>query len=127
MLWMLLSLAVQIPFDYPDFTRHENLRIVGDARHASEVLRLTEAKNQKAGAAWHTHKQSVTGGFDTTFKLRLTHQRGLGDGADGLAFVLQNSGDKALAGRGSAGGWGFGDGQRNKRAQGIPRAIAIFF
>jgi len=51
----------------------------------------------------------------------------LGEGADGFAFVLQNNGPGALAGRGSAGGFAFGDGSRNRNSPGIPNSIAVFF
>jgi Legume lectin domain len=114
-------------FDYRDFAAHRNLNTAGDAYYAGKVLRLTAAKTMKAGAAWYGSKEPVTSGFDTTFQFRLSKQGGLGYGADGLAFVLQNSGPSAVAGRGSAGGWGVGDGQRNRHSPGIPRALAIFF
>ena len=91
------------------------------------VLRLTEARVNVAGAAWYGEKQPVSQGFDTTFQFKLTEQGGLGNGADGFAFVVQNSDPSAVAGRGSAGGWGFGDGHRNKNRPGIPRALAVFF
>src|SRR6185369_13230439 len=101
--------------------------LAGNAHYSGKVLRLTDAKKQQAGAVWYATREPVTAGFDTTFVFKLTKQGGLGNGADGLAFVLQNTGPSAIAGRGSAGGWGVGDGQRNHRSAGIPRAIAIYF
>lgn len=95
------------PFDFPDFTSHQNLNIVGDAHYSGNAVRLTDARLQMAGGVWYTAKEPVAGGFDTTFKFQLTEQGGLGNGADGLAFVLQNDAPSALAGRGSAGGWGW--------------------
>jgi Legume lectin domain len=115
------------PFDYRDFTSRTGLNIVGSARYVANFLRLTAAREQEAGGVWHVTKEPITSGFDTTFQFRLTQPGGLGLGADGLAFVLQNHGPSSLAGRGSAGGWGLGDGQRNRHSSGIPRAIAIFF
>ena len=50
-----------------------------------------------------------------------------GWGADGFAFVLQNDGPDAMAGRGSAGGFALGDGWRDPTMPGIPRSIAVFF
>ena len=50
---------------------------------------------------------------------------GAGGGADGLAFVLQNSGPEALGGRGSGGGFALGEG--GDAGQGIARSIAVFF
>jgi hypothetical protein len=114
-------------FNYPDFTSHDNLSTAGDAHYVNHAVRLTDARLQMAGAVWCVDKQPVSSGFDTTFLFKLTGQGGLGNGADGLAFVLQNSGPTALAGKGSAGGWGVGDGQGHHNKPGIPRAIAIFF
>jgi hypothetical protein len=119
--------APQTPFDFPDFASHQNLNIAGNAHYSGSILRLTDATQQRAGGVWYVNKEPVANGFDTTFRFKLTDQGGLGNGADGLAFVLQNNGPSALAGRGSAGGWGLGDGQRNHNSPGIPRAIAIFF
>jgi hypothetical protein len=115
------------PFDFPEFRLHQNLNVVGAARYAGSVLRLTDARLNTSGAAWYPSKEPVASGFDTEFQFQLTEPGGLGSGADGLAFVLQSSGASALAGRGSAGGWGLGDGHRDRRSPGIPRAIAIFF
>ena len=74
-----------------------------------------------------TEKQAVLNGFETTFQFQLTEQGGLGKGADGFAFVLQNAGPDALAGRGSSGGWALGDGFGDRQRPGIPLSIAIFF
>jgi hypothetical protein len=115
------------PFDYRDFSSPHDLNIVGSARYTNKVVRLTDARLQQAGGVWYTAKQPVSSGFDTTFTFRLTNQGGLAHGADGIAFVLQNDGPSALAGRGSSGGWGVGDGQRDYDSPGIPRAIAVFF
>ncbi len=114
-------------FEFRDFISPSNLNLVGEARLPGKYLRLTEARTNIAGAAWYSSKEPVSRGFDTTFQFRLTGQGGLGNGADGFAFVVQNSDPSAVAGRGSAGGWGFGDGHKNKNISGIPRALAIFF
>jgi hypothetical protein len=63
----------------------------------------------------------------TSFRFQLTGQGGLGPGADGFAFVLQNSGPEAIAGPGSAGGFAVGGGQRDPHQPGIPRSLAVFF
>jgi hypothetical protein len=115
------------PFEYRGFASHPNLNIAGAAHYIDKTLRLTDAEGQSAGAAWHGNKEPLTAGFDTTFTFRFTEQGGNHHGADGLALVLQNSGPSAVAGRGSAGGWGSGDGLGHHDSPGIPRAIAIFF
>ena len=105
----------------------DHLHTLGSARLDGGILRLTPAVNDQAGAAWLGEKQAVLNGFETTFRFQLTEQGGLGKGADGFAFVLQNAGPDALAGRGSSGGWALGDGMGDAKRPGIPLSIAIFF
>lgn len=80
-----------------------------------------------SGAAWIEQKQVLAHGFTVKFQFQLTAQGGLNRGADGLAFVIQNQGGHALAGRGSAGGFALGDGRGDHNSHGIPHSIAIFF
>ena len=101
------------------------VEFAGDAAMSAQVLRLTPARPRMVGAAWLVAKQQVSTGFETTFDFRLTHQGG--GGADGFAFVLQNSGPHAIAGRGSAGGFAMGDGHGDPHSPAIPSSIAIFF
>ncbi len=103
------------------------LQLVGDAEVWQNRIRLTPAIPQMAGAAWFLDRQPVAAGFEMLFQFELTQQGGLGNGADGFAFVLQNNGPEALAGRGSAGGFALGDGRRDRSRPGIPRSIAVFF
>jgi len=79
------------------------LNLVGDASHHQQRIRLTPAENDQKGAAWHPEKMHVANGFDVSFDFQLTEFGGLGPGADGLAFVIQNDGPRALAGIGSSG------------------------
>lgn len=125
---LLLSalLRAQPGFPLRDFSSRAGLRLKGSAFTAGSVLRLTPAERQRAGAAWLLDKVNLASGFDTSFQFQLTRQGGLGPGADGFAFVLQNSGPDALGGRGSAGGFAFGDPHLYDDA-GIPQSIAIFF
>ena len=101
------------------------VEFAGDAAMSGNVLRLTPARPRMAGAAWLATKQQVSTGFETTFDFRLTHQGG--GGADGFAFVLQNIGPRAIAGRGSAGGFAMGDGHGDPHSPAISSSIAIFF
>jgi hypothetical protein len=123
-----LSLSRQetaaIRFD--DFASTQTLQLMGDASIKDKALRLTGARNNRSGAAWAVEKQTVGSGFDTTFQFKLTKQGGLGNGADGFAFVVQNSGTRALGGRGSAGGFAVED-PTYSRNKGIPWSIAVFF
>jgi Legume lectin domain len=112
---------------FEDFASVRELTLVGDATVARKTLRLTPAKGDRSGAAWLHEKQPVGSGFETTFQFRLTHQGGLGHGADGFAFVLQNSGPEALGGRGSAGGFAVTDPAYHHKEMAIPWSIAVFF
>jgi hypothetical protein len=114
-------------FAFDDFSSTQGLQLVSDAGKKGSVLRLTRAEDFKSGAAWFVQKQAVANGFETTFRFQLTDQGGLGDGADGFAFVLQSVGPNAIAGRGSAGGFALGDGVGDRRKPGIPNSIAVFF
>ena len=97
------------------------LSLVGSARLAGSSLRLTPSQNDLAGAAWVREKQPVANGFESNFQFQLTEPGGAGHGADGLAFVLQNSGPSALGAGGGGGGFALG------ADSGIPQSIAIFF
>jgi hypothetical protein len=116
----------EIHFD--DFASGEGRSLVGDARVSGKVLRITRARAEQSGAFWFREKQSVLLGFDTTFQFQLTNQdRLFFRGADGFAFVLQNSGPEALGGLGSAGGFGVADSIGTPSHAGIPWAVAVFF
>jgi hypothetical protein len=104
-----------------------DLQLVGSAELLSGRLRLTPSVMDSVGAAWYSEKQAVGGGFTATFQFQLTDQQGVGPGADGFAFVLQNSGPNAIGNRGSAGGFGLGELKRYKNGRGIPRSLAVFF
>lgn len=129
--WLAFAAALQAQteptFNFPDFSSLHALNLVSSARQAGRTLRLTPGRNDLIGAAWHTSKQNISGGFETEFQFQLTGQGGLGKGADGFAFVLQNSGPDAIGGAGSSGGFALGDGHFNSRVKGIPRSIAVFF
>jgi hypothetical protein len=112
---------------FEDFASHPGLKLAGDAAVSGKALRLTPARGNRSGAVWLVEKQPVGSGFDTSFEFRLTRQGGLGHGADGFAFVLQNSGPGALGGRGSAGGFAVADSNFHPREPGIPFSIAVFF
>jgi len=82
---------------FPDFSTTGGLDIVSDAQIVDDRLRIAPAASYTLGAAWFNEKQSVYGGFQTTFQFQLTDQGGDTDpdngtpGADGFAFVIQNS------------------------------------
>ncbi len=113
---------------FEDFASIRELSLVGDAQVTGETLRLTPAKRDRAGAAWFREKQKVGSGFETTLQFQLTDPGGMGHGADGFAFVLQNSGPEALGGRGSAGGFAVEDHAfHDRRERFVPWSFAVFF
>ncbi len=90
---------------------------------SSTVLRLTTATNGLASSAWYTAPQNVTTGFTTTFSFQIGHPNTYH--ADGIAFVIQNSGTTALGSSGC--GIGFGGGDCVTGNGGIPKSVAIEF
>src|SRR3569623_2007703 len=98
------------------------IHLVGDAQQLDDRVRITRARPFLAGALWFEPAQRVGSGFDATFTFQITKPGGLGRGADGFAFVLQNEGLAAMAGRGSAGGFALGDGHNDPNAPGIPHS-----
>lgn len=78
-----------------------------------KILRLTPGGYRQSGSAWSTTKLDVTRSFESKFKVYLHHFR---PGADGIAFVVQTEGPRAL------GGWGGGIGYR-----GIKPSLAVEF
>ncbi|MEU8659653.1 L-type lectin-domain containing protein [Actinoplanes philippinensis] len=77
------------------------------------VIRLTDGGYRQSGSAWSTEQVDLTTSFETTFK---AHLRSGKRGADGIAFVAQGEGPRAL------GGWGGGLGYR-----GIHHSVAVEF
>jgi len=103
------------------------LNLVGDAHMRGDTIRLTRARNDVGGAVWRVEKQPLARGFETVFDFQISKPGGLGKGADGFAFVIQNQGTNALAGLGGAGGFASADGVHGGDTPGIPYSLAIFF
>ncbi len=90
--------------DYPDFSlAGEELALLGSSLLINDFpqtpqpgnafrLRLTPDVGNRLGAAWRTERVSLGGGFDTTFGFHLTTAF-RGYGAEGLSFIVQNTGD----------------------------------
>ncbi|MEU4242135.1 L-type lectin-domain containing protein [Actinoplanes sp. NPDC026619] len=77
------------------------------------ILRLSAGGFRQSGSAWDRQMLDLTDSFESTFKVYLHHGQ---PGADGIAFVVQAEGPRAL------GGWGGGLGYR-----GIKRSVAVEF
>ncbi|GAA2604839.1 L-type lectin-domain containing protein [Paractinoplanes durhamensis] len=87
--------------------------ITSSGRVHQRILRLSAGGFRQAGSAWDRQKLDVTDSFESTFKVYLHHGA---PGADGIAFLVQSEGPRAL------GGWGGGLGYR-----GIKRSVAVEF
>src|SRR5882724_6060195 len=77
------------------------------------ILRLTAGGFRQSGSAWSTQKLDLTESFESVFKVYLHNGK---PGADGIAFLVQTQGPRAL------GGWGGGLGYR-----GIKQSVAVEF
>jgi hypothetical protein len=89
-------------FSYTDFSNTTKLKFAGKANKYNNYLRLTSSINHLVGAAWYFQQIPIRNGFTTEFKFRFSE--GFNDnaednsqpGADGIAFVIQNSGPGAI-------------------------------
>jgi hypothetical protein len=94
--------------------RNGTADIITSSGHLRQrILRMTAGGFRQTGSAWDRQKLDLTESFESTFKVYLHHGR---PGADGIAFLVQSEGPRAL------GGWGGGLGYR-----GIRKSVAIEF
>ena len=106
-------------FNFIDFEDSESFTFLNAANITSEnTIEITPSQNSQIGAFWFTqHKLLITDGFSTEFDFKISEGEGSQQGgADGFAFVIQNSEPEAL------GNSGFGIGYH-----GIQNGIAIEF
>jgi uncharacterized repeat protein (TIGR01451 family) len=93
------------------------------------ALQMTSSGGNQTGSSWFFTPQTVTNGFSTTFQFKFTNPSA--SPADGIAFIIQNSGTAAIGVTGGSGGAiGYGDADSNanpSQGQGIPNSLAIEF
>jgi peptide-N4-(N-acetyl-beta-glucosaminyl)asparagine amidase len=102
--------------NYPSFPNSSGLTLLNAAVVNGGVLSVTPSTFAVSGQAWYQQPQDVADPFRTTFQFQITDLQGLGPGADGFAFVIQNQGLGAAGGGGSDIGYG-----------GIPDSVAVEF
>ena len=88
---LLTGRALGASVGYADIASPTNLIFQADARLVGDFVRLTPSHNNtvgRVGGLWLQSKQAVVGGFETTFRFRMTDK--VRDGADGLVLVLQD-------------------------------------
>jgi Legume lectin domain len=111
--------------DFSEFAADKGLTLNGAAKLASagdrKVLRVTPAEETQAGSAFFTEKVALKDGFETTFTFQITEAQE--PGADGFAFVIQNSSPRALGSPGSGLGYGVADAGEDA----IARSLAVEF
>ena len=116
---LLINLAyspVFAQFGYREWTHLDSLSLVGDVWAAFDHLSLSPAARMTRGAVWYKTKQAIDN-FETIFQYSVSGGGGIGGGyADGIAFVIQNSGIDAIGVEGGAIGYG-----------GISNSLAIEF
>lgn len=98
---------------YQNFASTVGLSVNGDAAVVTtddgKVMRLAPALANQAGTFFTDQKFNVSG-FSTIFEFRITNRNGITDtsgrnGADGLAFVIQNEGKTQVGSLGSGLGY----------------------
>ncbi|MFC7275346.1 L-type lectin-domain containing protein [Paractinoplanes rhizophilus] len=87
--------------------------LTSSGRLHQRILRLTAGGYRQVGSAWSRKKLDLNESFESVFKVYLHHFR---PGADGIAFLVQDDGPRAL------GGWGGGLGYRS-----IKHSVAVEF
>jgi Domain of unknown function (DUF4347)/Legume lectin domain/PA14 domain len=101
-------LAPGTAFTYGNFSNISQIQTNGSALQSGTSLRLTAAVGGQAGSAFYRTPIAVDGGtsFNTQFQFRLGDGNGT-NGADGFAFVLQNTAAGLTALGGSGGAYGY--------------------
>ena len=81
----------QVSFDYDDFAVTDGLLLIEDASQVGNEIHVTPAANGQRGAFYRDDQEDISGGFETIFQFRFNS-----NGADGLAFIIQNEAFDAI-------------------------------
>jgi hypothetical protein len=119
---------------FEDFASDKGLTLNGAAKvtgadgKPAKALRVTPSEELQAGSAYFSEKVALKQGFETTFTFQINDRKGDGveeklAGADGFAFIIQNSGAKAIGDSGS----GLGYATSDNEGEGIKNSLAIEF
>jgi hypothetical protein len=119
-IFAILATTAFSDFGYNDFSSGAGLSFVGNTQIVSNRLRITPNTNSQRGAAYYTQKQSVAGGFRSTFQFQISGT------ADGFTFIVQNEGLGAIGAGGSGLGYGL-DTVGSTYYPGIKSSLAIEF
>ncbi|WP_231953760.1 L-type lectin-domain containing protein [Actinoplanes derwentensis] len=106
--------AIADPDEYkPPLALNGTASLMWRAGDDERVIRLTDGGYKQTGSAWSTLRVTLERSFESTFTAHIRNGKA---GADGIAFLIQGEGPRAL------GGWGGGLGYR-----GIGRSVAVEF
>jgi hypothetical protein len=83
-------------FRYANFSDVSGLTFNGNAQQLNSVILLSPATYYQEGTVWYTNQVNVAQGFSTHFTFRIYPGPSSFETADGIAFVIQNSGLNAL-------------------------------
>ena len=106
---------------YNDFSSINGLQLNGNAVQAGDVLRVTSSGGGQSGSAFSNSAMSLASdaSFSSAFQFRISNTGGISDsdgqGADGLAFVVQTVSNTS---GGNGGGIGY---------SGLPKSLAVEF
>jgi hypothetical protein len=109
-------------FEFLKFYNQSELILNGKAALSHGVARLTEDMFYQVGTMWYRETVPVLDGFSTEFAFRFSQGKnydcedGSAQGADGIAFVIQNAGNAAIGFAGGSIGY-----------EGIYNSLAIEF
>jgi uncharacterized repeat protein (TIGR01451 family) len=131
--WAASATCPPSPNFTPDFSSNQNCVAQNvDATFVlsgtATALQLTTSLGYQGGSAWFVTPQLITGGFTTTFQFQFTNPTPTP--ADGIAFIIQNSGTSAIGFVGNGGPLAYGDDDANlnpSQGEGIPDSLAIEF
>lgn len=82
-------------FNYPDFSDISGLTLNGNAAVSDDFLEVGQPATYRIGSVFYTEQVNVAQGFTTSFTLWMAPE-GAYTTADGMAFVIQNTGVNAL-------------------------------
>ena len=88
-------------FEFPLFLGLDSIITIGDANIINNYARLTRSSTNRVGALWFKNFVPLKNGFSTEFSFKFTEgynqvEDGSLPGADGIAFVIHNSGTSSI-------------------------------
>ena len=99
---IILKTCSNQPIFYNDFAEISPIKLIGSAWQNYKSIRLTDTHNNLSGAMWYPVLLPIDEGFTTTFDFKFTEGNNFKcdenslPGADGIAFVIQNSSKNAI-------------------------------